>query len=44
MGTSIKECVCAHPYQDKRYGKQKRVMNEGKNSSTCTVCGRKHNK
>lgn len=26
-GTAIKSCACKHPYQDKRYGKGKRVHN-----------------
>ncbi len=37
-------CVCAHEYQDKRYGKGMRLHNpmkekDGKNWR-CTVCGR----
>jgi len=41
----IKDCKCEHEYQDKRYGKNKRVHNElakEKNSVVkyrCTVCG-----
>lgn len=40
----IKECKCASPYQDKKYGKGKRVMNETKSTKAdktvyrCTVC------
>ena len=46
MPTVIKYCVCASPYQDKKYGKGKRVMNtvKGKdgsgNQARCTVCGK----
>jgi len=40
--TKILDCVCESDYQDKRYGKGKRVHNPGKeNKYTCTVCGRK---
>jgi len=40
--TTIKTCYCDHEYQDKVYGKGKRVMNkkaEGK-GWRCTVCGK----
>jgi len=46
---AIKRYTCEHEYQDKRYGKNKRVMNETRKSSTnsiiykCTVCGRETN-
>ena len=38
----IKRCSCPHPYQDKRYGRGRRVhnsrgMKSGK-GSRCTVC------
>ena len=34
-------CVCAHEYQDKRYGKGRRLHNPAKNKTwRCTVCGR----
>ena len=44
--TKIMNCVCDHEFQDKRYGKKKRVHNEtGKDGAgsgvwRCTVCGR----
>jgi hypothetical protein len=45
--TIIRECTCLNDYQDKRYGKNKRVMNKSqgkdKNKAKCTVCGREHN-
>jgi len=35
----IKKCNCKHSYQDKRYGKGKRVHNETiKGEWRCTVC------
>ena len=43
---AIRKCTCIHDYQNKQYGKGKRVMNETRKSSTnhiiyrCTVCGR----
>ena len=41
--TKIKKCTCAHKYQDKKYGKNLRVHNEGgtkdKKTFKCTVCG-----
>ena len=46
MKTEIKTCTCNSEYQDKKYGKGKRVHNEttkGKGVSgviyRCTVCG-----
>ena len=36
----VLECVCEHPYQDKRYGKGKRLFNPMKKGYRCTVCGR----
>lgn len=37
----ILECVCAHEYQDKVYGKWKRVHNPRAGGVyVCTVCGR----
>lgn len=40
--TKIVRCTCDHPYQDKKYGKGKRVANSsgGGNSIKyrCTVC------
>ena len=39
------ECTCEHPYQDKKYGKNKRAMNPCKKGEAyrCSVCGREHN-
>ena len=37
--TSVKLCSCTHPYQDKKYGKGKRVHNKGSDDWKCTVCG-----
>ena len=47
MSAVIKRCVCASPFQDKKYGKQMRVHAErgGKNIDRpprCTVCGREN--
>ena len=37
----IKKCVCKHPWQDKKYGKQNRVANLMFNGGgRCTVCGK----
>lgn len=45
MATRIIKCTCEHEYQDKRYGKKKRVHNEAKDGNdvawTCTVCDKK---
>jgi hypothetical protein len=45
MATAVKTCIanCKHEYQDKKYGKGKRVHNLKKASTgsqeyTCTVC------
>lgn len=44
-GTEIRRCKCKHPFQDKTYGKGKRVFNrssgagQGAVSMSCTVCG-----
>lgn len=38
--SKIKKCDCKHAFQDKRYGKGKRVFTEGKNGLKCTVCGK----
>jgi len=37
----IKKCQCKSGFQDKRYGKQMRVYNQGDKELTCTVCGNK---
>jgi len=34
----IISCTCTHEYQDKLYGKGRRVFNEGKTNYKCTVC------
>jgi len=40
-----KMCTCKHPFQDKRYGKGKRIHNPtGKDGSRCTVCGAEKHK
>ena len=36
---AIKICTCDHDYQDKKYGKHKRVHNKGRDDWKCTVCG-----
>ena len=43
----IKSCTCKHEYQDKKYGKGKRVFNKmdkqigpGNHYYKCTVCER----
>lgn len=42
--TEIMACDCNHEYQDKRYGKGKRVHNPKQGKTTtkwrCTVCGK----
>ena len=44
--SAIKKCNCEHKYQDEKYGKGMRVMNELKSKQgvpqeyRCTVCGR----
>ncbi len=43
MATIIKRCSCKSKFQDKRYGKGKRLFNETSNnaySCRCTVCGK----
>ena len=34
------ECVCASEFQDKRYGKNKRLHNPTKEGFRCTICKR----
>lgn len=34
----IISCTCKHPYQDKRYGKSRRVHNKTERGYRCTVC------
>lgn len=44
QGTEILICSCQHEFQDKKYGKGKRVHNRKASKSTfdfkCTVCGK----
>lgn len=42
-GTTVRSCVCKHPWSDQRYGNQKRVHNycEKGNAVECTVCERR---
>ena len=47
--TKIIKCNCKHEYQDRVYGKGKRLANKmtggktvKKNSWRCTVCGKEH--
>lgn len=50
MAVVIKKCGCkgnptqSSDYQDKRYGKDNRVMNlnSKKDGAECTVCGKEH--
>ena len=38
----VLKCKCKHEYQDKKYGKGKRVHNlDSKDVPHCTVCGNK---
>jgi len=44
FSTIVLRCTCEHLYQDKRYGRQRRVMNSVKDSGVgtrryrCTIC------
>lgn len=42
----IKKCECKHPYQDRKYGKGRRVMNKCASKINafyrCTVCLKEH--
>lgn len=44
MSAKILKCACTHDYQDKKYGKDMRVMNQTRKDSgkgyRCTVCGK----
>jgi hypothetical protein len=42
MSTKILKCFCKSEFQDKKYGKQKRVANctSKDNEYRCTVCGK----
>ncbi len=41
MANNIKKCDCKHEYQDKKYGKNRRVHNHCVKAAKwrCTVCG-----
>jgi len=39
MATEIRPCNCKHEWQDKKYGKGRRVKNTTLSSYRCTVCG-----
>lgn len=44
MNTKILYCNCKHSFQDKTYGKSKRVHNKtAKDEWRCTVCGKVRN-
>ncbi len=40
----VKPCICENQYQDSKYGKNQRVMNQTKKQDgkvyRCTACGR----
>jgi len=38
----IKACSCESSFQDERYGKSQRLMNETTKGFRCTVCGKDH--
>lgn len=35
---AVFNCSCSHEFQDKTYGKGRRVFNMGKTGYRCTVC------
>lgn len=37
--TAIKACKCENKFQDRRYGKRRRVHNQCSKGHRCTVCG-----
>ena len=37
--SEVKFCTCQHEYQDRKYGKNKRVHNKTTKGWKCTVCG-----
>lgn len=41
MSVVIKPCTCKHVFQDRVYGKGKRVHTVGNKDIKCTVCGTK---
>lgn len=40
--TKILSCDCKNEFQDKEYGKGKRVCNTNARGAKCTVCGSQH--
>lgn len=41
-GAVVRNCSCASPFQDSRYGRGRRTFTASKkNGMTCTVCGKK---
>lgn len=40
MSSKILTCSCKHPYQDAKYGENRRVMNAINKGYRCTVCGK----
>ncbi len=38
--TKIIKCDCNHKWQDKRYGKKRRMANQCEKGFRCTVCGK----
>lgn len=40
-GIIVLKCTCEHEFQDRIYGKFRRVHNLGKIFAFCTVCGDK---
>ena len=40
-GCDIRNCTCKHDWQDKTYGKGRRVMNACRGGYVCTVCSTK---
>ena len=41
MSSAVKPCNCEHKFQDRVYGKKRRVHTIGKSNITCTVCGKR---
>lgn len=41
QGSVILDCDCKNEYQDKTYGKGKRVKNGAQGGYRCTSCGKK---
>jgi len=38
--TTVRACSCMHAYQDRHYGRNKRVFNFTARGWRCTVCAR----